>query len=127
LVLGLIRTRPELYERIDRRIDAMIAAGLVDEVRLLLDKGYSPELPTLSAIGYREIVAVLRGDIILDDAVRAIKRATRILVRRQANWFKPDDPGIHWFRADEEAERALESMVRDFLAARQPIPTDKVS
>ena len=117
LTLGLIRPRLELYERIDRRIDAMIAAGLVEEVRALLDRGYPPDLPTLSAIGYREIVAVLQGDLILDDAIRAIKRATRVLVRRQANWFKPDDPGIYWFRADAEPERAMETMIQGFLAS----------
>jgi tRNA dimethylallyltransferase len=96
LSLGLSRPRPELYARIDRRIDAMLAAGLVDETHRLLGKGYSPDLPSMSAIGYREIIAHLLGVITLQEAVIQIRRNTRTYVRRQANWFKPDDPEIHW-------------------------------
>lgn len=98
LLLGLSRPRSELYARIDARIDAMMAAGFVLEVQSLLQKGYSPELPAFSAIGYREIVAHLGGQLTLDEAVTGIKRATRTFVRRQANWFKADDPQIHWFQ-----------------------------
>ena len=89
LLLGLTRPRPELYQRIDARIQMMIDAGLVEEVRALLKRGYSPDLPSLSAIGYREMIAYLQGKISLEEAVRQIQRATRIFVRRQANWFKP--------------------------------------
>ncbi len=64
-IIGLKRPRPELYARIDRRIDDMISAGLLEEVRRLLESGYSPELPTLSAIGYGEMTAVFAGP---DDA-----------------------------------------------------------
>ena len=60
--------------------------------------GYSPDLPTFSAIGYREIIPYLQGHISLDEAVTQIKRATRVFVRRQANWFKLDDPTIHGFK-----------------------------
>lgn len=96
-IIGLKRPRVELYKRIDARIDAMIAGGLIEEVRSLLAKGYSPELPSLSAIGYREIITYLQGQITLDEAVIRIKRATRIFVRRQSNWFKGNDPAIHWY------------------------------
>lgn len=89
LQVGLIRPRAELYERIDQRVQAMINAGLVEEVRTLLAMGYSPELPTLSAIGYGEISAYLQGRLSLDEAVAQIQRATRIFVRRQANWLNP--------------------------------------
>ncbi len=95
--IGLTRPRPELYARIDARIEAMLTAGLVDEVRGLLDAGYSPDLPAFSAIGYRECIAVIQGRIGLEDARILMKRGTRIFVRRQANWFKNDDPGIKWF------------------------------
>jgi tRNA dimethylallyltransferase len=97
LQLGLNRPRPELYERIDARIDGMLQAGLVKEVEDLLKQGYKPGLPTLSAIGYKEIITCLQGQVKLEEAVTQIKRATRIFVRRQANWFKPGDPEIHWF------------------------------
>jgi tRNA dimethylallyltransferase len=115
LTLGLFRPRPELYARIDERIEAMINAGLVDEVRGLLAQGYSPDLPTLSAIGYREIIDYLHGKTSLAEAIALIKRHTRIFVRRQANWFKPDDPEIHWFQAAPEVTEKMTSSVREFL------------
>jgi tRNA dimethylallyltransferase len=101
-VIGLIRPRDELYQRVDARIEAMIAQGFPDEVRALLERGYSPELPTLSAIGYREMIASLQGKMTLDEAVVQIKRLTRQFVRRQANWFKQEDPRIRWFRCGDE-------------------------
>jgi len=103
LIVGLTRPRPELYARIDARIEKMLAAGLVEEVRGLLAQGFSANLPSLSAIGYREIVQHLQGEFPLDEAIRLIKRNTRQFVRRQANWFKADDPDIRWFEAEPEA------------------------
>lgn len=116
LQLGLTLPRPELYQRIDARIEQMIAAGLVEEVAALLERGYSPELPTFSAIGYREISAYLQGEISLEEAVRLMKRQTRIFVRRQANWFRLDDPNIHWFNADENPLDKMEAVIRRWLA-----------
>jgi tRNA dimethylallyltransferase len=101
-IVGLIRPRDELYRRVDARIEAMIAQGFVEEVRTLLERGYSPELPTLSAIGYREITQYLQGKMTLDEGVVGIKRLTRAFVRRQANWFKQADPRIRWFRCGDE-------------------------
>lgn len=96
-LMGLRRPRAELYQRVDQRIDAMLAAGLLEEVRALLDQGYSPDLPTMSAIGYREMVAHLRGQMTLEDAVTQMKRITRRFVRHQGAWFREADPQIHWF------------------------------
>jgi tRNA dimethylallyltransferase len=115
LQIGLIRPRPELYARIDFRVLDMIEAGLVGEVRALLAMGYDPELPTLSAIGYREIIAYLQGHLSLDEAVTQIQRATRIFVRRQANWFKLDDPSIFWFQFGSGTLGEVEKVVRDWL------------
>ena len=116
LVIGLKRPRVELYKRIDERIEAMFAAGFVDEVKSLLDKGYSPELPTLSAIGYRECIRVVNGQLSVEQAKVEIKRATRIFVRRQANWFKEDDPNIHWFEAgNENTVHLIEAVIRRHL------------
>lgn len=111
VIVGLMRPRPGLYARIDARVEKMLAAGLVEEVRGLLARGFSPDLPSLSAIGYREIVQYLQGAYALEEAVRLIKRNTRQYVRRQANWFKADDPKIHWFEAE-----AVEQIL-DFLRA----------
>jgi tRNA dimethylallyltransferase len=115
LQLGLTRLRSELYPRIDQRIEAMLEAGLVDEVKRLLERGFSPDLPPLSAIGYKEIIAHLQGDISLDEALRLIKRNTRIYVRRQANWFKVNDPDITWFEAGPGTVDELEKVIRDWL------------
>lgn len=115
LLLGLTRPRPELYARIDQRVDAMFAAGLVEEVRGLLSKGYSPDLPPFSAIGYREVIAHLQGETSLGEAVAQIKRATRVFVRRQANWFKPTDPDIHWFQASPQVTAEMEARAREWV------------
>jgi tRNA dimethylallyltransferase len=112
LVIGLIRPRPELYARLDDRIEQMIAQGFLDEVRELLAKGYSTDLPTMSAIGYREITAHLRGEISLDEAVIRMKRSTRDFVRRQANWFKTSDPNIHWFEVGADTVTEVERLIR---------------
>lgn len=99
LTIGLTRPRPELYPRVDARIEAMFSNGLLDEVQRLLDSGCSPNLPTMSAIGYRECIQVLNGSMSVEQAKVEMRRLTRIFVRRQANWFKLDDPSIHWFQA----------------------------
>src|SRR5271157_4707295 len=102
ITIGLTRPRPELYARIDARIESMFANRLLDEVKGLLAKGYSPNLPTMSAIGYRECVSVIEGTLRIEQAKVEMRRATRIFVRRQSNWFKISDPNIHWLYAGEE-------------------------
>ncbi len=114
ILIGLTCPRPELYERIDRRIEVMLADGLVAEVKGLLAKGYSPGLPSMSAIGYQEIGRYLQGEITLDEAVILMKRRTRLFVRRQRAWFKPADPRICWFTAGER----IAGEVADYLKAR---------
>ena len=116
LMLGLARPRSELYTRIDGRIQAMLEDGLISEVQALLERGYSPELPTLSAIGFREVIAYLQGDITLEEAQIMMKRATRIFVRRQSNWFKPSDPDIHWFQVGSNTLEDLDGTIRGFCA-----------
>lgn len=112
ITIGLNRPREELYQRVDERIETMFAEGLLDEVRGLLDKGYSPDLPPMSAIGYRECVRVVNGELTAEQAKIEMRRATRVFVRRQANWFKEDDPDIHWFYAGESN---LAELVEDFI------------
>jgi tRNA dimethylallyltransferase len=112
LMIGLKRSRPALYERIDRRIEQMISDGLVDEVKMLMDKGFAPHLPSLSAIGYRESVSYLQGTLSLEEAVVQMKRLTRQFVRRQSNWFKENDPQIHWFDMEEGVTDKVETLIR---------------
>lgn len=115
LLLGLRRPRAELYARIDARIQGMLQAGFVEEVRGLLAQGYAPDLPTLSAIGYGEMVQYLQGRMSLEEAIAQMKRRTRVFVRRQANWFKQNDPRIRWFWAGEDAVEQMEQAIRGFL------------
>ena len=102
ITIGLTRPRPELYARVDARIESMFENGLLDEVKGLLAKGYSPDLPPMSAIGYRECVGVIEGQLSIEQAKVEMRRATRIFVRRQSNWFKESDPNIRWLYAGEE-------------------------
>jgi tRNA dimethylallyltransferase len=102
--IGLTRAREELYQRVDERIESMFANGLIDEVKGLLDKGYSPTLPSMSAIGYRECVSVIKGQMSIEQAKVEMRRITRIFVRRQANWFKESDESIKWFHPNDEKE-----------------------
>jgi tRNA dimethylallyltransferase len=116
-LLGLNRPRPELYARADARIDQMFASGWVEEVRALLAKGYSPRLPAFTALGYGSIVRHLLGEITLEECVAEIRRVTRILIRHQANWFRADDPQIHWFTAAPDLEDRAEQFLRqNFLS-----------
>jgi len=116
LIIGLTRPREALYRRIDARVERMMARGLVDEVRALLAAGYDPTLPALTGIGYRQIVAYLQGRCTLDEAVHAIRKATRRYVRHQYNWFRLDDPRIHWVDMSQPgAEERVAHLVETFL------------
>jgi tRNA dimethylallyltransferase len=111
IAIGLSRPRTELYDRVDKRIDGMFESGFIDEVRGLLAKGYSRSLPTMSAIGYRECIRVIRGELMEDQARAGIRKATRVFVRRQANWFKETDPGIKWFRMEAGVIDQVEAFI----------------
>jgi len=121
IVVGLTRPRLELYARIDRRIDEMFTKGLINEVRSLLSAGYSPDLPSFSAIGYSECINVIAGNFDELDAIEEIKRKTRIYVRRQTNWFKPSDPNIHWFDISSHPLYEIEKFLRSEI--NSPINT----
>ena len=99
LVLGLDLPSEELYRRIDARVDAMMDAGLVEEVKGLLARGYRPDLPSMSGIGYRQVCQYLAGELSLEEAAARIKTETHRLTRHQRNWFRRDDPRIRWIDA----------------------------
>jgi len=115
LLIGLTMPREALYARIDQRVDAMLAAGLVDEVRRLLAQGYDSTLPSMSGLGYRQIAKHLDGEISLDEAIALIKRDTRRFVRQQYNWFRLSDPRISWYDVTQWDESALHERVGRFL------------
>ena len=117
ITIGLTRPRPELYQRVDERIDLMFANGLIEEVKRLLDapRGYSPSLPSMSALGYRECVSVVKGLLTEEQAKVEMRRVTRIFVRRQANWFKESDPNIMWFRVKDGVIEEIEKYIRHLI------------
>jgi tRNA dimethylallyltransferase len=112
LTLGLHMEREQLYQRIDARVDAMLIAGLLNEVRRLLDDGYSPDLKSMQSIGYRHMVDFLHGRMSWEEAVRTLKRDTRRYAKRQLTWFKAV-PDIVWL-SSEDIGRA-EALIRNFL------------
>jgi tRNA dimethylallyltransferase len=118
LQIGLIRPRAELYQRIDERINAILEAGFLAEVQSLLNQGYSPDLPAFSAIGYREMAAVLQGSLSIDEAVAMMKRKTRIFVRRQANWFKLKDPRITWFSVTQDIVDKVVAVIQSWTSGK---------
>jgi len=115
LQIGLTRPRPALYRRVDDRVDGMIAAGLVDEVRGLVKAGYGWNLPAMSGLGYRQMGGFLRGEGSLEDAVQSIKRETRRFIRQQYNWFRLTDPLIHWFDLEITVLPEIEAAIADLL------------
>lgn len=99
-VIGLSLPRQVLYERIEKRIDAMIEAGWIDEVQQLLQDGVSPEAQAMKAIGYKELALYLDGQLSLEAASELIKKRTRHFAKRQMTWFKRM-PYIRWYEKDD--------------------------
>ena len=92
---GLTAPRPELYRRIEARVDEMVARGLADEVRGLLGRGRGERLASMKGLGYAQLIPYLRGECSLDAAVSRLKRDTRRFAKRQLTWFRAD-PRIEW-------------------------------
>ncbi len=96
-MIGLIRDRDTLYQRIDQRVDQMMTAGLLAELEGLREAGYGRSLPAMSGLGYQQLWAYLEGEMTLDEAVERIKFETHRFARQQNTWFGQDDPCIDWF------------------------------
>ncbi len=116
LRIGLTLPRELLYERINTRVDQMMQAGLVEEVRALLSRGYTVDTPAMSGLGYRQIALYLSGDATREEAVRLLKRDTRRFVHHQYSWFRPDDVRIKWFDLSTAQYENIRQVVSEFLA-----------
>ena len=102
--LGLnFENRQDLYDRIDRRVDAMVEAGLFDEVARLAARGLRPDSTAMQAIGYKEPLAALRGEITREEAIEAVKRESRRYAKRQLSWLRRN-PAIHWLTMSREPD-----------------------
>lgn len=116
IMIGINRPRDELYKRVDERIEKMIQNGFIDEVKQLMVQGQEDEIIRSGPIGYSEIVKFIKGECSLEESIIEIKRKTRILVRRQTNWFKPDDERIKWFWVDKKILPNILSYIKDKLS-----------
>lgn len=105
VLFGLERDRIELYERIERRVEAMIAAGWLAEVRGLLARGVAENHRAMESLGYRRLAAVLRSETTLAEAVALTQRDTRRFAKRQLTWFRRL-PGVNWIKMTVEMDSA---------------------
>ncbi len=110
-VVGLTTSRSELHGRVDERVDAMMARGLVSEVEWLIARGYVLDLPSMSGLGYRQIGMYLKGELGIEDAVRRIKTETHRYVRQQYSWFSMKDTRIHWFEEEPGVHNRVSSLL----------------
>ncbi len=104
--------RGRLYQRINERSISMIESGLIEETRTLLQRGYSPELRPMKALGYRHAVEFLKGDRGLDETIKGIQRDTRRYSKRQMTWFRADPEMI---RADPGDRDFIKRKVKEFI------------
>ena len=112
MVFVLSRPRDALYDRINRRVDAMLDAGLVDEVAALLDAGHAPADPGMTATGYPEIAGYLAGETSLEEAADRIRRKTRGYARRQLTWFRNQLPeGAVWLDGTRPTDELVDEVV----------------
>lgn len=119
MVIGLTMERSRLYERINKRVDLMIEAGLIEEVKYLLQQGVSPTCQAMKGIGYKEVVEYLQGEVSLDYAIDHIKKSTRHFAKRQLTWFRKM-PYIRWYdvekySSDEMVAEIYKDMAGYFL------------
>ena len=114
-ILALNPPRAELYERINERTEAHFRAGLVEEVRELLDRGFSPDSNALGAHGYRRVVEYLKGLRDLESAIEQTKLDVRHYAKRQLTWFR-HEADVEWFDGFGEENRILRSVMKSILA-----------
>lgn len=115
LKIGLTMEREALYKRADARVDAMMEAGLLDEVRGLLEAGYTWEMPAMSALGYQQFRPYFAGEATLEEVVERIKLDTHDFIRRQYTWFRPNASDIHWLDVTESPVEAARVLLEDFI------------
>ncbi len=118
LLFGITMDRERLYKRIDARVDAMVEAGLVDEVRALAEEGLAETLTAMQAIGYKEVVAYLDGALTLDEAIDEVKRRSRRYAKRQLSWLRRDGR-VRWLDYDRLAEDEAARIVLAALGGQE--------
>jgi tRNA dimethylallyltransferase len=126
-MIGLTMDRALLYERIEQRIDVMLEEGLIEEVETLLRQGYARSLPSMQAIGYKEIAAYVEGEVSYEHTVYLLKRNTRHFAKRQLSWFRMM-PQIHWLDVTNIGNFRTQSMaIDDIIATAFPLLKDTLN
>lgn len=113
LMLCIDWDREVLYDRINRRVDMMLKDGLLDEVKYLMDKGYTKELNSMKGIGYKEVMDCLDGKISLEETIELIKQSSRRYAKRQLTWFRRDER-IHYISSDNPFENS-KKLIDEFI------------
>ncbi len=114
LMIGLTMERAALYARADTRVEAMMAAGLLDEVSALLQRGYDWRLPAMSGLGYGQFRPYFAGEATLPQVVERIKLDTHAFIRRQYAWFHPQADNIRWFDLTKDTAEII-NLVQAFV------------
>lgn len=127
LLLVLQAERSLLYARADRRLEAMVEAGFVDEVRDLLAAGYTADLPAFSALGYREVAGALLGSSSLAEALEATRGHTHDFIRRQLTWFRAERAAVPLSLERTDLARDAADLAGRWLAGDEPQPTVSVA
>jgi len=110
IVVGLSLPRPVLYARIEARIDKMLQAGLLEEVKSLKERGYHAGLVSMKALGYAHLLAHLAGETSLEEAIARFKRDTRRFAKRQMTWFRAE-PGVQWLDMENRSPAESAAMI----------------
>ncbi len=100
VMIGFTMDRAKLYSRINKRVDNMLEQGLIEEVKMLMDMGYTKDLVSMQGIGYKEVIDYLEGNIELNQMIEILKRNTRRFAKRQLTWFRRDNR-IKWIDVDQ--------------------------
>jgi tRNA dimethylallyltransferase len=124
LLLGLQWDREQLYRRIEERVDKMLEKGLVGEVQGLIDSNPHGEMPSLRALGYRQVIPYLMGKITLEEMTRILKRDTKRFAKRQLTWFRREQ-GVRWIHLEEDSEpetiaRQLYQIIQTYIQSNDP-------
>ncbi|MGQ9782685.1 MAG: tRNA (adenosine(37)-N6)-dimethylallyltransferase MiaA [Armatimonadota bacterium] len=117
-MFGLTMRREALYSRIEERVDAMIAAGLIDEVAELLKRGIDKNLPSMQGLGYKEVAGYLTGEYTLEEAIDLLKKNTRRFAKRQLTWFRADKR-IKWIDVEDCSASDAATLIRQELENEQ--------
>ncbi len=120
LKIGLTAPREVLYKKADQRVDIWFENGFVEEVKKLLDTGFSPDLPPMSSLGYRQVAMHLEGKLTLQEAKQRTKWEQHGYIRRQTVWFKKES-GVNWFDTQEDFFEEAGDLVKNWLDRKQEV------